>query len=404
MKTVCKLKENCCGCTACFAICSKQAISMHEDEKGFVYPIIDEDKCIECGMCEKVCAFSDFNSNKEAIHKFYAIKHKDLNVVKSSQSGGAFTAFSDWVLEQGGVVYGAHLNTSDFSICHIRAVSPPQRDLIKGSKYVQSSMQDCFLDVMDDLKEGKTVLFTGTPCQCDGLLSLLKLKKINTEKLYTVDIICHGVPSQKVFQSFIKWNEQKNHKKVLSFVFREKTKYPWGEYREKIVFEDGKTVYSDWYANLFLNESSLRDCCYTCPYTSPVRSTDITIGDFWGIDNCHPEMHDRYGVSSLIVHSQNGAKLLEKVKKNLIIKEVAEKDLISSQRPLHTPANKPEKSSFWQNYFEMNFEDFLHTESFNTVTFKNEVKNALSYSFDFIKNLFSKKVNNKGSKNDKKRE
>ena len=171
MNTVYCLKENCCGCSACYSVCSQKAIAMEEDEKGFRYPVIDETKCINCGMCRKVCRFSNKKENLEDIQRFFAIKHKDANIVKNSQSGGAFTIFSDWILEQNGAVYGAKLNKNDYSVCHKRASSKEERNNLRGSKYVQSDMNDCFASVAEDLKQEKFVFFTGTPCQIDGLLS-----------------------------------------------------------------------------------------------------------------------------------------------------------------------------------------------------------------------------------------
>lgn len=375
MKSVYDAEENCCGCSACYSICPRQAIAMEEDSKGFRYPIIDNSKCVGCGLCKRVCRFPLNKENLGDIQRFFAIKHKDKKVVRSSQSGGAFTLFSDWILEQNGVIYGAKLNTSDFSVSHVRADSAGQRDLMRGSKYVQSDMHGCFDLVASDLLNGRFVLFSGTPCQCDGLLSFLDLKHINVDRLYTADIICHGVPSQKMFKSFVKWNEKRYGITVSNFLFREKYKYPWGKHIEKIVFENGKTVYSEWFANIFYNDCSLRGSCFNCHYAFPVRNTDLTYADFWGIGKCRPEMNDRYGCSALIVHSEKGLDLLEKLRYNAIITEVCKCDLVDPQPHLHGSVTVPKNyKQFWMDYKNLDFEEFLLRYSYNTVTITNTLK------------------------------
>lgn len=375
MKTVQKLKENCCGCSACYSVCPQKAISMADDEHGFCYPNIDETKCVDCGLCRKACQFSNAKQNSEDIQRFFAIKHKDRSIVRNSQSGGAFTLFSDWILEQNGVVYGARLNTPELIVSHERAESIKERDTLKASKYVQSNMNDIFASVAKDLKTGRFVFFTGTPCQCDGLLSFIDLKRIDKEKLYTADLICHGVPSQKMFKSFVAWNEKKYKSKVSNFLFREKYKYPWGKHIEKISFENGRTVYTDWYANIFYNDCSLRDSCFNCSYATPVRNTDITFADFWGIGKCRPEMNDRFGCSSLIVHNLKGLDLLGKIRDNAIVSEVSKDDLVTPQPHLHGAAKKPDDYyTFWKDYKELEFSQFLLNHSYNTVTFANSLK------------------------------
>ncbi|WP_024470384.1 4Fe-4S dicluster domain-containing protein, partial [Treponema pedis] len=195
-------KEECCGCTACYAICPTHAISMETDEKGFQYPVIDQSICIDCGLCKKVCRFSKPIDNEFDIQQFFALKHRDPEVLKNSQSGGAFTVFSDYILENKGSVFGAFFDKDNFYIYHTKAETEEARNLQRGSKYVQSDLNDCFLSVKKDLQVGKKVLFSGTPCQCDGLISFLVKSKVDTKDLYVIDLICHGVPSQKIFRDY----------------------------------------------------------------------------------------------------------------------------------------------------------------------------------------------------------
>ncbi len=183
-------KSKCCGCTACTSVCTHMAITMKPDVLGFLYPIIDESKCTNCGLCEKVCSFhSDYDKSSNLLEPdVYAACHKNMEEIEHSRSGAMFVAVSDWVLAQGGVVYGAGF-TDHFRVVHKRATTCQERDEFRGSKYVQSDLNDVFLQIANDLKIGMIVLFTGTPCQTSGLRSFLKLKRVNADKLYLVDIV-----------------------------------------------------------------------------------------------------------------------------------------------------------------------------------------------------------------------
>lgn len=227
--------SNCCGCTACASICKHNAISMQPDTLGFLYPKVDEDKCIECGLCEKVCAFND-NYDKSlnlSQPEAYAARHKEMEEVMKSRSGAAFVAISDYVLEQGGIVYGAGYK-DHFRVCHKRATTKEERDEFRGSKYVQSDLTGIFRQVKNDLKTGHTVLFSGTPCQTSGLHSYVG-KKLR-ENLVLVDIVCHGVPSPYIWRDYITYLEKK-YKDTISYVnFRDKEEYGWKEHKETFKF------------------------------------------------------------------------------------------------------------------------------------------------------------------------
>lgn len=234
-----KDKADCCGCTACASICSHNAIMMKPDGLGFLYPKLDETKCVECGLCEKVCAFNaDYDislnfSEPEA----YAARHRDMNEVMKSRSGAAFVAISDYVLDDmGGVIYGAGYE-GHFRVVHKRATSKEERDEFRGSKYVQSDLTGVFRQVREDLKCGRTVLFSGTPCQTSGLNKYVG-KKLR-ENLVLIDIVCHGVPGPYIWRDYLSYIEKKQGDVISVVNFRDKEKYGWKAHKETFKFAGG---------------------------------------------------------------------------------------------------------------------------------------------------------------------
>ena len=228
-------KAKCCGCTACASICPHDAISMQPDALGFLYPVVDESKCTDCGLCEKVCAFHENYDKSQNLPEplAYAARHKDMREVETSRSGAAFIALSDWVLRLGGVVYGAGY-ADHFRVVHKRATSKEERDEFKGSKYVQSDLNTVFRQVKKDLKDGLTVLFSGTPCQTSGLASYVG-KRLR-ENLYLVDIVCHGVPGPYLWRDYLAYLEKKQGSRICWVNFRDKQEYGWAAHRETFKF------------------------------------------------------------------------------------------------------------------------------------------------------------------------
>ena len=228
-------KAKCCGCTACASICPHDAISMQPDALGFLYPVVDESKCTDCGLCEKVCAFHENYDKSQNLPEplAYAARHKDMREVETSRSGAAFIALSDWVLRLGGVVYGAGY-ADHFRVVHKRATSREERDEFKGSKYVQSDLNTVFRQVKKDLKDGLTVLFSGTPCQTSGLASYVG-KRLR-ENLYLVDIVCHGVPGPYLWRDYLAYLEKKQGSRICWVNFRDKQEYGWAAHRETFKF------------------------------------------------------------------------------------------------------------------------------------------------------------------------
>lgn len=229
---------DCCGCTACASVCSHNAISMKPDTLGFLYPVVDKDKCIECGLCEKVCAFHDNYDKSLNLDKpeAYAARHKDMKEVETSRSGAAFIAISDYIIENGGIVYGAGY-VDHFRVVHKRAVSKEERDEFKGSKYVQSDLTGIFRQVKEDLKKGFIVMFSGTPCQTAGLHSYVG-KKLR-ENLFLVDIVCHGVPGPFIWKDYLSYLEKKHGSEICYVNFRDKEKFGWRAHKETFKFVRG---------------------------------------------------------------------------------------------------------------------------------------------------------------------
>lgn len=350
-------KKDCCGCTACKSICPKKAIDMHEDEEGFLYPKVDKNKCIECGLCINVCPFKvedDYDNQNDFFEtEVFAVKNKSNEIRMTSTSGGMFVPISDAILDKDGVVYGAIFD-ENLKVCHSRATSKNKRDKMKGSKYVQSNLKDMYFKVKADLAEGKYVLFTGTPCQTAGLYKFLS--NIDKSKLYVCDIICHGTPSPKMWKEYIKFIEEKYRDKVSIVKFRDKKKswrLPNIEIDMKIksyVKEWGK----DYYHELVFEHYIIRPSCHNCKYTNFHRKSDITIGDFWGIEECKEHMDDDKGISLVLVNTNKGKQLFDEISDNIIYER---SNVIECMQPnLKEPskANR-RREEFWSDYYKKGF-------------------------------------------------
>lgn len=318
-------KENCCGCWACANICPKDAITMVEDEKGFKYPKIDKEKCINCGLCEKVCPIINNKSVKREV-KAYACFNKNLETRMNSSSGGIFSLIANYILDLNGIVFGAQFD-KEFNVVH--SYIDNKKDLYKFqcSKYVQSEIGDTYRKAKELLDNDKYVLFTGTPCQIEGLYKFLRK---DYDKLYTQDFICHGVPSPRVWRKYLKETNNKYSAQPKKISFRSKDN-SWQDFELKIQYKNNvyrNTQGKDTYLRAFLNDICLRDSCYKCNFKKKNRVSDITLADFWGIDNIDKSMNDDKGTSLVVVNSDKGKELFEKLKDNMEYKEVNLDDAI----------------------------------------------------------------------------
>lgn len=282
--------------------------------------------------------------------RVYAVQHIDENVRAASRSGGIFTAISDHILKQGGIVYGCVL-TESFEAVHIRTENQTDRNRMRGSKYIQSKLNDSFQSVRCDLENGKRVLFTGTSCQIAGLKGYLRKEY---ENLLCVDIVCHGVPSPKVYMRYLAWQEEKTPSNIVSVDFRNKKDFGWRAHIETIYFENGMTVSSKVFTNLFYGHAILRPSCYECPFKSVMHPGDITIADYWGIEKAAPKFDDNKGVSLVLVNNERGEKVFNSTKEQIKLQETRIED--SMQPPLKAPFPKPEnREQFWTDFKSKDF-------------------------------------------------
>jgi len=294
-------KSMCSGCHACYNKCPKNAIKMVEDENGFKFPVVDESLCINCGLCNKACPIIN-KQNIDNQPKIYACYNKDENIRAKSSSGGIFTLIATEILNRGGVVFGASFN-DDFSLSHQYIESVDQLDKLRTSKYFQSTIGDTYKKVKEFLKEDRYVLYTGTPCQIEGLKSYLGE---DYEKLYTQDIVCHGVPSPKVWKKYMDYRAMIDKKTPKKINFRDKKQEGWHLFSLSFQYEDGeyaKNQKEDIYMRAFLKDVCLRDSCYKCSFRKEHRVSDITLADCWGIRNIKPELDDNKGISLIKVSS-----------------------------------------------------------------------------------------------------
>lgn len=321
---------------------------MVEDDKGFRYPQIDYSRCNKCGLCDRVCAFNEHYKGYGNHPSIYAVKNKDEAVRNTSSSGGMFTAISDKILEDGGIVYGAGYKDRLY-VCHKRATTKEQRDEFKGSKYVQSDIGRSFIRAKQDLDNDLKVLFTGTPCQVSALRSFLQK---DYENLLTVDFVCHGTPSNKLWQDYLDVIEKDTRNKVVDADFRDKDK-GWRAQKTKLHFQDKQTTKikgEQSFFYLFVYNFMLMPSCHNCKYTNFNRVGDITVADFWGIEQIMPGFNDDTGISLVLVNSDKGAALLESIKNGLEIRTSGQQDCFLQKNLKCASLKHNASDQFWNDY------------------------------------------------------
>ena len=313
-------KKNCCGCFSCYNVCPKNCINMVVDNDGFIYPHVNEHFCINCNLCNKVCPMDNYNIPDNKPLAFGAI-NKDEKIRMFSSSGGVFFSLCKHIIQQNGVVFGAAFD-DEFNVVHRSAETIDECKQFMGSKYIQSYIGNSYYKVKEFLNNKRIVLFSGTPCQIAGLVSFLGEMK-DCKNLITQDIVCHSVPSQK------KWEEYKQviskDKQIISVQFRNKdTGWMSGSFLAK--FSDG-SEYKELYAKTdymsgFLRGDYSRPACYKCKFSRIERQSDITLGDFWGVEGLYPKMFDNKGTSLVLINTKRGKQLFRIISKDLRIKKV----------------------------------------------------------------------------------
>lgn len=332
MRQVCEY-EQCFGCGACYNICLKNAISLGYDDWGNLIPRIDQDKCVDCNMCKKVCPAIQKSCFKMPEAAYAAITKNEYDYASTS-SGGIATAFSKHILYDKGIVYGASFVNGSAEVKHIRVDSLPDLEALKGSKYVQSNIGHVPKSVKQDLDSGRKVIFIGTPCQIDGLQLFLKK---NYENLITVNFVCHGVPSNRLFCEHVQ--QIFDESQGLKIRFRLQNKF-------QLTIEKGsksKSVpfYKDNYFLGFMRKLFYRNVCYQCKYAQPKRVGDLTIGDFWGFDSkkTFPAEHSK-GLSLVLINTKKGHDFFETVKDELIFQKREVKEAIAGNPQLNYPSKR----------------------------------------------------------------
>lgn len=334
--------KKCSGCSVCAMKCPKQSITMVENNEGFLEPIIDENKCIDCGLCKKICpVLNNKEIKKENFPIAYACFNKDENIRLESSSGGIFTLISNHVLEKNGVVFGAMFD-KEFTVEHNYVTTKEELEKLRGSKYLQSKIGNSYQRAKEFLEEDKYVLFTGTPCQIEGLLAYLGK---DYDKLYTQDIICHGVPSPKVWKQALANIKIEN---PIRINFRDKNE-SWNNYKIKISNKNESYEAShndDLYFKLFLQDKILRNSCYNCSFKKASRNSDITLADFWGIKNVIEDFDDDKGTSLVIINSEKGNKLYEQIKNEIKYQEVDFNEAIKYNLSMISSVKRPKEREY----------------------------------------------------------
>lgn len=379
-------KEECYGCGACNNVCSTSAITMEMDYEGFEYPVINKGKCVDCGLCYKVCPYADMSYFSKKEPNVYAMNNVDNQIRLNSSSGGVFHEIAKNAFGKNGVVFGVKL-TPEFSAIHVVGERIEETTAMRGSKYIQSSIKQTFNEAKKYLETGRYVVFTGTPCQIHGLRMFLNKKYDN---LLTVDLICHGPGSTKVFQKYIEFNEKKYKKKVSSYIFRSK-KYNWTEdYCIEMVFSDGSFITQsgtkDGYMNAFLQNYCIRPACHHCKYTRIYRVSDITLADYWGVSKYHHELYDRLGTSLVLINTDIGANVLRYIQSQFVFLKSKLQYAINEQPCLSNPVKpNPFRKQFYYEFNKYGY-GYVHEKYLSN----NKVKKFIKRPGYFLKVIIRK--------------
>lgn len=359
--------EKCTGCGACYNACPKHCIIMvPEGVEGFLYPVINTEHCVECGLCRKSCPILTPLSPKcEPV--VYAAWNLDDGIRQTSSSGGMFYSFAEAVIRTGGVVYGVVMS-GDGTVQHQRAESVQELTPMKGSKYVQSDTRKSYSEALDDLRQGRKVMFTGTPCQVAAFRSFLN--KRSYDNLLLVDIVCHGVPSNKLFKVYLKKLEKEKGWSVCksSFTFREFK--AWG-YAPSVKLADGTcqqiSPQDDVYMRHFLSSYTCRESCYNCIFSMTPRQSDITIADFWGIGSeSHFDGDPKKGCSLVLINSEAGKDAFDAIKSRLFYEKRTLSEAMNVNHQLYRPSERPKHRNGAYGYFFSHSIAGIYSHYYNT--------------------------------------
>lgn len=379
-----KDKAMCMGCTACESLCPMHCITMEYDEEGYKYPHVNNSVCIDCGLCEKVCPCKKELIFDDFVTRAFAVQNKDKKIREESASGGAFTTLAENFIKQGGIVYGGAFD-DDFSVCHIRVETTEELTKLRGSKYVQSDMKDNFRLVKQDLKEGRKVLFSGTPCQVAGLVSFLR-GLYPTNNLLLVDLVCRGIPSPLLWSKFIS-NLSQKYGKLEYVAFRNKH-FGYAGSTMAMRFADGEMRYTDrdiqFYKKLFFDDINTRPSCFKCHFKTVKRVSDFTIFDCWHVNEIDKSLDDDEGTTWVLVQSAKGLDYFEQVRKQVNVVEAPVEKAIQLDGMLatHCTTPNPRRDEFFKDIQIHGFDELL--EKYFPMTIKKRIVNIVKPIFGKI--------------------
>lgn len=360
-------KEECCGCGACYDACNHNAIEWQADEEGFSYPSVNQSLCVDCGLCNRACPIENKDTiafkNKGYTPLVYGVYHKDENIQFTSTSGGAFWGLAEEFVKQGGYVSGA-IFYNHFHIKHYITNDLEELRKIKGSKYAQSDCRGVYKEIRKLLIAGEKVMATGLPCQIAALYQYLHKEY---ENLITVDLICHSVASPMVFEKYIDYLEKTYSSSIVNYHPKNKEYGGWYNFAFKATFENGEVYHkngnNDKYTRLFVGSDNLctRYSCFECPFKNVPQPSDLTIGDFWGIDVIDPSLYTSKGISKLVANSEKGEKYFKSLN-NFEYKQYTLEESIFNNPPSWTmlqPAKRPSekrRKSFIKDINRLSFD------------------------------------------------
>lgn len=385
-------KSLCCGCGSCALSCPKSAIKMHIDEAGFIFPSVNNDLCVECDICEKKCPVLNHDNELDTNHQIYIAYAKDETIRYNGSSGGMFGLIAKKVISSGGIVYGAAFR-KNFKLKCTKASNLEELKLLYKSKYLQSDLSNSFIEIKDILNTGKQVLFVSTPCQVYALK--LYLDK-DYENLFTVDFVCHGVPSQALFDKCLEYVEQRKNIRLLEYSFRAKKRNGTTPHYCKLKYEkNGKIkekimLYTDspfYYG--FQKYITLRDSCYDCHFSYSNRTSDITIGDFHEVDKYIKGINRFDGISNVVINTPKGNNLWNEIKSQSVYQTLDFSMLLDNKELMCGGTKKPvERDEFISDLISKNFDEVVE----NHLKCKTKYIKKMYYSMPKILRKIMKKV------------
>lgn len=389
-------KSHCSGCGVCVLKCAHHAIHMIADEEGFLYPLIDESKCVNCGLCQKVCHEENQDVLNAEVHKYFGLVLKDDSLLMKSSSGGAFTALCS-AMDEGDIICGSTFNDK-LQVHHLCVDNTEEGiNMLRKSKYLQSDLKNVCKEIETFLRDGRKVLFTGTACQVAAVYSYLGGKP---ENLYTVDLICHGVPNQLIFDGYISSLQKKTRMKINKYSFREKSHF-LNDWEIGIKFgNENKIKYRAWgedcYMTGFLRGLFYRPVCYSCRYsnTKIQRPADITIADFWGSEKLDVKLDAKKGSSLLISNNTKGLDLIKQIKSDVLLLESPEELALSHNHNLFEPTKwNPKREKFFKLYCEgEDFESIIRTLFPGPKGHSQKLRVFMEMFFPWLVNMRRKKI------------